>query len=140
MALVVIFDETHACSVRGFPKMLWEALVRVGGTDRQEYTVYRQSAPGARDEFWAKVIVFNARGLESQNYIVTGMRTRNPERAIQLAAYMTLTQLCHDMEELQLLRGTGYLPRHSVNNSYREYPPTNEEREFRDAAQEDPEE
>jgi hypothetical protein len=121
MAAVSIFDETHACLIPGFPKMLWEALVRIGGTDRPEYTVYQQTVPGAQDEFWVKVVIFNAQGPESHNYLITGAVTRSPVRAIQLAAYMALTQLCSEINELRILRATGFLPRHAIDGAYREY-------------------
>jgi hypothetical protein len=127
MATLRIFDETHACQTPGFPKMLWEALVRVGGSDRPEYTVYQRSTSTVSDEFWARVIIFNARGPESQNFLITGVSTRKPERAIQLVAYMALTQLCNDINELKILRATGFLPRHAIDNAYREYAKVEEE-------------
>jgi hypothetical protein len=127
MGQLTVYGETRAVSTRGFPKLLWEALVRIGGTERPEYTVFQEKGGVMDDEYWARVVILNVQGPRSPPHMIVGVTSRDPNQAVQLVAYMALTQLCYDVKAMREFRASQFFPRHSYINHYREYNSPNEE-------------
>ena len=122
-----VYEETRATTVPSFPKLLWEAVIRMGGIERPEYIVFQDTPTATRQEYWAKVAVFNVQGSGSQHLMFTGLSSRSPYQAIQLAAYAALTQMRHELDDMKRLRATKFFPRHAIRQAYREYATTSAE-------------
>ena len=122
-----VYNETRASHTSGFPKLLWESIIRMGGTERPEYIVFQDSPTATRQEFWAKVTVFNVQGSGTQHFMFMGLSSRSPYQAIQLAAYAALTQMSHELGDMKRLRATKFFPKHAVREAYREYATTSAE-------------
>ena len=121
MGPVKICLETRAATAPGFPKLLWGTIVRMGGSERPEYLVFQEQVTATRSEYWAKVSIFSVQGPDSPSFMYTGTVSRSPDQAIQLAAYVALTRLGHELEDMQVLRATRFFPRHDFQMQLREY-------------------